>query len=186
MYEDIKINMYQYQIVMRKCCHSYWFKSQLNAAFHTLFISLQSTVQSKQFSFSWLVRLLINKTLRGFVFHLCKEKQTNKTKQDQKKKPNINTQLLLSRLAFISSFALGRHRWLLLNSWAAPVLLVGHGGEERDARNQPWQWWIWQEESVNDIPSLMAVATSHTFAFPFIILTFIIMGWLPDLITVPG
>lgn len=54
------------------------------------------------------------------------------------------------------------------------------------AGSHPWQWWIWQEESVNDIPPLMAGATSHTFAFPFIIPAFIIMGWLPDLITVLG
>lgn len=45
-----------------------------------------------------------------------------------------------------------------------------------DTGSHPWQWWIWQEESVNDIPPLMAGATSHTFAFPFIIPAFIIMG----------
>lgn len=55
-------------------------------------------------------------------------------------------------------------------------------------------WWMHGGTADNDefdkrtvlmiFPPFMAGATSHTFAFPFIIPAFIIMGWLPNLITV--
>lgn len=63
---------------------------------------------------------------------LAQKKKRGKKQQQQKTETCSHSSVLLSRLAFISSFALRtrrrRHRCLLLNSWAAPVLLVGHGG----------------------------------------------------------
>lgn len=49
-----------------------------------------------------------------------------------------------------------------------------------------WQWWIWQQDSVNDIgPRGHGGRTSRTaFAFPFITPAFITARRVPDLIKV--
>lgn len=147
--------------------------AQSSARLRRLFFLSQSAVRSNLFSFS--VRLWIHKTLGGFVF------QVTHTKRE-------HSSVLSPRLAFISSRppSLSRSLPSTAASSLTPGLPLCSWWDTGDAGSQPWQWWIWQEESVNDIPPLMAGATSHTFAFPFIILAFIIMGWLPDLITVPG